>query len=104
MRARRSETAWQSPWFLLILNALWWNMARRAGRRGEVPLAELMRVRAGLDRFGRVVIEIAGRRPIRVLVREGLSGFTDDVKRAAPQFEGSVVLRAVPGSAYHRHK
>jgi hypothetical protein len=105
---------------VLIINAFWWYMARRAvyyleltrdslrwrsiGRRGEVPLAELRQVRAGQDLFGRVRIEIAGRRPIRVLVSGGLSDFINNVKRAAPQLEGSVDLSSARRSAYRRDK
>jgi hypothetical protein len=71
-----------AAWLLeLTPDALRW---RSMYRSGEIPLAELRRVRSRWDGFA--VIESAGRRPLLIDIDvRALPRFAVDVERAAPQ-------------------
>jgi hypothetical protein len=87
--------------FVLIFGSIWYMLLsvvrrleltaetlrwRSALRSYEIPLTQLRRMRPGRD--GRAeIIELAGRRPIRIGVCDGLEEFAADIKAAAPQVE-----------------
>jgi len=70
----------------LTADSLRW---RSTVRSGEVPLTELRRMRPGYRGSNSVVIEPAVRRPIRVVVRDGLPEFVADVRQAVPHLGAS---------------
>jgi hypothetical protein len=70
---------------------------RGSMRSGQIPLADLIRVRsARAGRSDQLIIEASHRRKLRIAAGNGMAEFAAAIQRAAPQVEVTVISSSGP--------